>query len=316
MSQTAELVEKKSDKVPEMYIELTVKGESGYVMDGTKGTPHEQTINCAGLAFVPSVGKMAVEIVDENGKGTGRYRNEEIRYIKDCPYITVADQKKYGYEKNKIATNDAIPIKKGSAIIRREGDVALYDYLMNVFYNADAPNRPKTLPKNKAIYKVVEIEKNITKFNEDIFLQSEAIMYVKTLVLSSGKSFKYQENKIDNLITALNVFGGDNYSTKIRVLTDCAKKDPKGFLDLATKLESITITEITHALELDVIRFEGNTAEYVDGKKVLGTVPPEIKSQAKKIEALADILKTPEYAQAYTEFKAKLEIAQEKSLKA
>jgi hypothetical protein len=48
---------------------------------------------------------------------------------------------------------------------------------------------------------------------------------------------------------------------------------------------------------------------------VVATVPAENKSQEKKINALSDLLRTPEYAQVYQELIAKIEIAQDKKLK-
>lgn len=304
-----------TEQVPTMYIEVVTTGESGYVRDDTAGTAHEEVINCAEVTFLPNTGKMAKEILDTEGNGTGKFEagNVNIRYIKDCPTIILEEQKKLGWEKNPISTNDAIVIKKGKSFIKREGDVALFDYLQKVFYNLKAPNRPRSA---KALFTVVEIEKNISTINEGDFMQAEAVSFVRTLVLKTGNNYKYKENKIDNILTALSLFGGDSYSEKIRVLTDHAKKHPKEFLDITSKLENITATEISHALELNVIRFEGNTVEYVDGKKVLASIPLEAKSVSKKIEALTELLQTPEYAQAYTELKAKLEIAKENSLKA
>lgn len=315
MSQ-AELIEKKSkEDVPTMFIEVLATGDSGYVRDDTRGTPYQESINCAEVTFIPNRGKMAKPIsYNDKGEPTA-FRNVDIRYIKDCPYIEIEEQKKNNYEPSTIKNNDAIVIKKGKAMIKREGDIALFDYIQNVFYNQNAPNRPRSA---KALIKVVELEKKVSLVNENVFLQARAITAVEKLVLKQpGKtvSYKYQESKIDNLLTALNKFGGDNYSDKISVLTACAKADPQGFLDIAAKLDNITITEITHALELNVVAFEGSTLQYVDGKAVVCTIDNMIKAQASKIAAASDLLKTPEYAQAYTELKAKLEIAQEKQLK-
>jgi len=307
-------VTKPKGKVEEMYIETLTKGESGYVRDDTIGTAFEDKINCAGTEFIPSTGNMAEEILDTKGQPTGRFKNVAIRYIKNCPIIKVQDQIKEGYEKSRISTTDAISITKGKALIKREGDIALFDYLKNVYYNQKAPNRPKSA---KALYTVVEVEQKVNAVNEVKFIQAKAISYVEGLCLKGANgSYRYKENEIDNLLTALNVFGGDNYSEKINVLTREAEQKPENFLNVATALKSTVATEIAHALELNVIQFEGNTAQYVDGKQIVGTVPAEFKAQNKKIEALAEMLKTPEYAQAYQDLKAKLEIAEEKQLKA
>jgi hypothetical protein len=302
----------KVNEAPMMILEVLTTGESGYVRDDTRGTDFEETINCPGLLAIPNTGLMAEEIID-NGKPTGRYKNIKIRYIKDCPYIRVDEQEKYNIEKSNVVSNDSLSIKKGKAVLKREGDVAKFDYLKNVFWNLDAPNRSRTA---KALFKVVELEQKVKAMNEDKFLQAEALTTVSRLVIKTGGQYKFKEDKIDNLLTALNKHGGDNYSEKINVLTNHAEKFPKEFLDIANTLDNITVTLIAHAIELNVIRFEGFTAEYVDSKSILATVSNENKSSSKKMEALSDMLKTPELAQAYQELQAKVEIAKENELKA
>lgn len=305
MSSTKEL-----EKVPSLYIEIITKGESGYVRDDTKDSDFPEKINCPSLTFIPNTGFMSKEIFVE-GKATGRYKNVALRYIKNCPVIEIEEQEKLGWDKTRQPLTDTIQIEKGKALIEREHDIALYDYMSNVFWNIDAPNRPKTA---KGLFKVVQVEEKVKLGNENKFLQARALTQVEKLVIKTGNSYKYQETKIDNILTAINKHGGENYSEAINVLTNYAEKQPKEFLDVVSHLENITATLVAHALELDVIRFEGCTVEYVDGKSIVATVGSENKSNAKKIEALSDLLKTPEYAQAYQELQAKIEIAKEKAL--
>lgn len=302
------------EKVPSMYIEVLERGDSGYVRDDTVGTPHEERIDCPGVIFIPNTGNMSEEIIGAGGKGTGTFRNVRIRYIKNCPLIKVEEQKAAGWDKHPIPSNDVIQVSKGKTIVKREGDTALYDYLENVFYNESAPNRPRSA---KAIFKVIKLEEKTETLNEKDFVQADAVNFVQSLVNKVGnKSYKYNEAKIDNVLTALNLFGGETYPEKVNVLTHAAKQSPYEFLNIVTKLEQVTITEVTHAIELNVIRFEGSSVEYCDSKKVLATISSDFKSQDKKINAVADLLKTPEYAQAYQELKAAMEIAREKNLKA
>jgi hypothetical protein len=257
---------------------------------------------------------MSEEMLDANGKGTGTFRNVKIRYIKNCPLIKVEEQKAAGWDKHPIPSNDVIQVSKGKTIVKREGDTALYDYLEKVFYNESAPHRPRSA---KAIFKVVKLEEKTETLNEKDFIMADAINFVQGLVLKVGdKSYKYQESKIDNILTALSLFGGDTYPDKVNVLTYQAKQSPYEFLQIVKKLEQTVITEVTHAIELNVVRFEGTSLEYCDNKKVVLTIGAEYKAQDKKIIAAADMLKTPEYAQAYQELKAAMEIAKEKNLKA
>ena len=293
-------------QVPKMFIELVDIGNSGWVREDTLGTDTEEVLNCAGLVPIPPTGMMAEEILDEKGQPTGDFKNVEIRYIKNCKFIKVEDQKKYGYEPHRAGV-DIIHIKNGKELIERKGDVGKFDYLANVYYNASAPNRSNGA---KALFKVVDNVKVVDKVNEDKFLQAEAISYVKTLLIKNGKEYQYKESKIDSILNMLGKHGGENYSEKINTLTSEAEKQPAKFLEAVTQLEQVTITEVSHALELNVIMFEGSSVVYVADKKVLCLLDGNVKSQDKKINALADLLKTPEYAQAYQELKAKNEVAE------
>jgi len=301
------------EEVPVMYIELTDQQDSGYRRDDTVGTPYEEKITCPGVEFIPNVGKRAEPIRDKDGIETGRFSFVPIRYIKGCDIIDVPLQDKLGWKPNAIPQEDAIQILKGKTLVRREGDTALFDYLEKVFYNISAPNRS---PRAKGLYKVVEIEKQTEVLNEKDFMAADAVMYVRSLLLPTGKNtYKYREDKIDNILTILGLYGGDNYPDKIKVLTHAAKNSPENFLKLVVKADDVTVTEVTHALELDVIAINGTTIEYVDDKKVLANLSDVKGGKDKKIAAFAELLRTPEYAQAYQEMKVRVELAQENSLK-
>ena len=94
-----------------------------------------------------------------------------------------------------------------------------------------------------------------------------------------------------------------------------ARRDPKDFLDKALKFEQTIITEITFGLELNVIRFEGNTAIYCNKDSVIADLGRGNLKQETKINKLADLFGTPEYKAAYEEFKIELEVAMEKKNK-
>lgn len=302
-----------NQEVPTMFIELVKQQDSGFVRDDTKGTPYEETIKTAGVLFIPNRGKMAEEIIDKaTNKGTGRFNHVPIRYIKGCPYIKVEEQEKNNWLPSAISNEDQIAIKKGSSIVRKEDDM-LFDYLSNVFYNLNAPNRPV---KAKSLFKVVEIDRKNEQLNERVFIKADALNYIAKLVVKSGKnSYKYKESQIDNLLTAMSEYGGDSYPEKINTLTRIAEKNPKALLDLAVKMDNLVMTEILHGIEFDVIVIKGNSVEYVADNKVLANLGTEKMSKDKQMETLAELLRTPEYAQSYTELKAKIELAQEKQLK-
>lgn len=298
-------------QVPVMYLETLQRQDSGYVRDDTAGTAYEEKIDTAGITFIPNIGSMREQVLDVNEKPTGGWMDVPIRYIKNCPYIRVDEQKKYGFEPHKIPSYDAISLKKGKAIVENSGD-KLYEYLKNVNYNLSNPNRS---PKAKPLFKVVEIEKKVNDSNELDFVRARAVIYVESLVLKTGNSYKYKEDKIDSILTLIGVHGGDNYSEKINSLTHAAKNNPVVFLQMVTKADDILTVEVTHALEANVITFKGNTVEGVEDKKVYANLGTEKMSHDRKITVLAELLRTPEYASAYQDIKTKTELAQEKMLK-
>lgn len=303
---STETLIKKEEEPKVLILETLERRDSGYVNLDTKGTAHEERIDTASVRFVPNRGKMAKK--DTNG----RTIYVPIRYIKGSSEIEVSKQKELGITPN-LPEADTIQIDKGVKIVKEEGDLALYNYLSNVFYNVDAPHRSKNA---KAIFRVVQVDKKSESLNEKSFLRADAVNYVAGLVLRTGKdSFRYQEAKIDNILEVMNVLGGDSYSQKINALTRLAESDPAGFLQKVKTLENVVITEITHALELSVITFVGNNVEYVEDKKVVANLGDAKMKKDKQIEALSDLLRTPEYASAYQELKAKTEIAAEKNFK-
>lgn len=303
-----------TDAVEEMYIEIIDQAASGYIRDDTRGTPFQEEICAPGIVFVPNTGKMSEEIVDEKTKkGTGKYKNVEIRYIKDCPTIRVDEQEKAGYEKHKIPSVDTITIRKGKTLIKREGDVGLFDFLKMAFYNQQAPNRPKSA---KALFKVVEVDKTVSVINEKKFLRAQAVGKVEDLMIKQGKTYKFQEAKIDSLLTLLGKFGGESPAEKIAVLTQAAEENPELFIQLITKTDETLVTEINHAIQLNVIQFVGNSVQGVADNKIFATLPDDLKSMDKKIMAFSELLKTPEFASIYQELKIKIEIEEENSVKA
>lgn len=295
-----------------MVIESIEKRDSGYVRTDTKGTRHEEKIDCPSVIFIPNRGKIAKKTVI-NGKETIIY--VKARYIKGCSEIEEQKQKELGIDiKDLLPSDSVIQLDKGVRMIREEGDLALFAYLENVLYNENAPNRQGS--KAKAIFKVVEVDQKNESLNQRSFLTAEAVGYVASLVLKVGKdSFKYKESKIDNILQVLNEAGGEGYAEKVNTLTRLAELNPTKFLQTVKSLENTIVTEITEALELNVIQLTAKTAEFVEDKKMLANFGEVKLKKEKQIETLADLLRTPEYAAAYQELKAKIEIAQENQFK-
>lgn len=296
--------EVKDKKFPTIFIELTDRRGSGFILEGTRGTKHEYELDAPTARFIPNTGfRMSKD----------KSSFEEIRYIKNNPVISVQEQIAKGIKPNRAAIEDKIIIKGGKfSVTRDQKHAGLFDYLMDVFYNGSNPDRVDSADK---IFTVIDVNKMAEQINERAILEADAIQFIGTLYEKVGdKKYRYNEEKIDALCQFFIVFA-DDYPGRIQGLIAHAKSNPDAFLQKATKFEQKTITEVSHALELNVIKFDGNTAMYVAKDKVVASLGAGNFGQDKKIERLADILKNVENKSTYEEFQLELEIAQENALK-
>lgn len=303
-----------SEKPPMLFIELVDMGNSGFIQDDTANTPTPNQLRAPGVRFIPNEGMRKGKRTDiVNGRDKTVTFNERIRYIKGEHIISLAEQKRLGIEPSGLAREDKIPIERGYATIVREGStVGLYDYLLEAFYNDSNPDRSD---KATAIYRVMQIDKLAELRNEDELIAADAIKYVGSLYEKIGKNnYRYNEDKINAICEFLAVHA-ETPATRIQVLMSHAKQRPEWFLDKVTKLEQTTVMEVTHALELNVIRFTGNVGEYVAKEKILKSLGNGKYSQAQKISRLADWLRTAEAHEAYMELKAEIELAKTQSIK-
>lgn len=296
-------------KPPEIFIELFDKRNSGFILDGTENTIAMEELNCPTIRWIPNEGKKG--IMENNAR-----KDVPIRFIKGCDTIDIEEQVKRGFKPNHY--EDKIPIEKGYATIIREGNTAsLYDYLTSVYYNADAPHRSPTAAK---LFKIVQLDKEAEGYNEEDVVRAHAIMFVDGLRIKTGNDkegkalYKYNEDRISALCALLNVTG-ETPATQIFQIMSKAKSDSRYFMETVEKFEQTIITEVSHALELNVIKFDDNTAMYFNESKIIKNLGTQKLKKEEKIEQLADYLKTREGNPELTELRAKLDLAKEQALK-
>lgn len=302
-------VKEAREKAPIIFIELCDKRPSGFIMDGTHGTKHEVELDAPTALFIPNTGLRLAK--GKNDKGEEELFFEEIRFIKNQREISVPRQKQLGIEPRRSSLEDKIIMEKGGMSVSREGSyIGLYDYLIQAFYSEQAEGRPANL---QPIYRIVEIDEEADEINEYDILVADAIQFVRQFYQKVGKNeYKYNEDKINSLCQLFSVFAETN-SQKVVALNGLAKLNPKDFLERAVKFEQTTITEISHGLEMGVIQINKGVFEYVAKEKIIRVVGEKIKRE-KQIELLSDWFRTVEGNEAYTEFRAELEAAKEKSL--
>lgn len=300
------------EKPPILFIELVDQGNSGFIQDDTFNTPTPNQLRAPGVRFIPNEGfRRGVKTDMVNGKEREVFFNERIRYIKNEVIISLAEQKRLGIEPSPLAREDKIAIEKGYATIAREGaSIGLYDYIFEAYYNDSNPFRSE---KATPLYRVVKMDQKAEQFNEDVLIAADAVKYVGSLYNKTPKGYIYNENKIDAVCELLSIVA-HTYATRIQALMSLAKQNPEWFLNKVIKLEQTTVTEVAHALELNIIRFNNNTAEYTGKDKVLKNLGAGKLSHDQKISKLADFLRTAEGHEAYMELKAEIEAAINNSL--
>lgn len=297
-------------KPPVMFLEYCDKRNSGFVKKGTEGTPFHDELNCPSVAWIPSRGKTAViEII--NGVETNVYK--EIRWINGCNTIDVEEQDRKGIKPN--PKEDLIVFEKGFATIPKEGStLSLYDYLEKVFFNGNSAGRPDHI---EPLYKVMQLDKQAEEINESDVEMADAIQLVSSLRIKTGDKktpYKYNEERLSSICDICQVHA-DTAAQKLYALMSLAKAKPRWFLDLVVKFEQTILTEVAHALELKVVMFDGNAAVYSEDKKLVYNLGAGNFKHEKKIEMLADYLKSKDAAESLTELRAKVSVAKENSLK-
>lgn len=300
---------KTKEGIPIVFLELTDQGDSGFVMDGTERSGMPQVLRNPTVSWIPTEGTEVY--LDEKGIR----RNRKIRHIKDCETIYPQEQEKNGFTPNR--TTDKIPFDNGFASVEEQGStVATFKYLLASTYYLDNPLRPATATP---LYKEVKINEKAMEMLDEDEVQTAAKTKVYALRLNTGGGekgqYKFDEDKINTYCNLLNVFA-ETPQQQLALLLDVAIRTPKKFLDIIVTAENTVITEVTHALQLKVIMFEKNVAQYSEGDKIITSVGSGNMSQDRKIEALASWLQTPEGTPSLTELRSKTEIEKERQFKA
>ena len=291
------------DGVSTIFLELVNQGNSGWIQDETRGKPYEQSLHAPTIEWIPATGVIVYE-------KDGIKQHKRARHIKGCNLLDPVEQEKAGWKPNK--KNDKIPFAMAFATVRREGSTLItYDYLTSATYFEDNPLRPSTAT---ALYREIKIDERAVNLIDEDELLTVAKSKVFALRLNIGKGYKYDEDKINSYCKLLNIFA-ETPEQQLVVIMDKARSNPKSFLDIVVQAEQTVITEISHAMQLGVIMFDKNTAQYTKESKVITNVGNGNMSENKKIEALSNYLQTPEGNNALTELRTNLEIAKEAQFK-
>lgn len=300
--------------IPTALFTLLDQRESGFFKDDkTKGTPNETQLMTSQVSWIPNTGfkcELIKEVINDVERITPTYK--EIRFIKNVNFIDKEEQ-----EKKNIRTNpsvDTIEFVGGMKLVSRAGSsIAEFDYLWNAFYHKDAPNRPDSAT---AMYASVDLNKKAEELaddDEDGYRAMGIVLSLKTKTGLKDPKFQYNEERIDGICQMLGVVQ-DTYPMKWYALSLLAKGQPDVFLAKVENFEQQILTEVSHALTLNVIVFDKNTAFFREGSKAITELGKGNLSQDRKMGALADFLKTEEGNNALTEMRMLTAVAKNKSL--
>lgn len=248
----------------------------------------------------------------------GVFVNVPTRYIYGSPIILKEEQDQKGVKPNPMT--DKINFINGFITVPKNGAyVGLYNMLKSHAQNLSNPEAPKDLDGNfilTPIFREIKPAEDAENTSLSEFLKSESVMYIRQFVNEKGGHYTYNEERIEALAVLFGVYG-ETVQQKTEALVAFAKTDPQIFLTKAKANEQTVLIEISHAIRLKVISFEGSSAVYVPEP---GEQPTKIKTFTGRISEdnmpnkLADYFGTVDGKQAYDLFKAKLDAAKQKIL--
>lgn len=300
-------------KKPEILaLELCDRRDSGFIQDDTLDSPHKIRLNCSDISWIPN--ESYATFVEKNEDGSETLVQKFIRYVANDRSIDAEDQEKRKVPYNRKSDAHKIHFKKGLFTLTKTPSTrALWEYMTSTYLNEDAPHRPDTAD---ALFRVIKVDKKVEAINEDDAIRTEAKNLVYSLRKRDGKGgFIYEENKIDAYCNLIGSYGAESFPQKIAALAAWATARPLDFIKLISVFDNTITTEVAQALELRLISFEGGVASFSDGDKIIKPLGSEATTKDKKIEIVADFLKTPEGNEMLTELRARVEIAKQNKLK-
>lgn len=303
--------EKINKPAPVAFYELVDAGDSGFFLEGTEGTRDEIQIRYPEARTILNTGFRKKVITQADG--TEVEGLEEIRYIKNCPIISVEEQEKRNIKPHAHKNEDWILFKKGELCVSKEGSfIGLYDFMEAVSGNISNPDRIATADEIFRVMRAVEDAEDFLDLDE---LKEKAIAKVRSWKEKIGGQWAFKESTIDAACEAFGV-QGDTYPIKWRILFERADARPDEFLKKIEWTEQTSVAEINNAIQLKVIEFTGNMAMYVskEGDKMIYSVGTGNLKLETKVTKLSDWFRTKDGDPAYQIFKSELDKAKEEHL--
>jgi len=316
---------KTNTQYPTLKISIVDQKPSGYFREDTLSSPNPIQKMVADAYYIPNVGEGIKFVKQDKGEDVELSVNDygelvkagkahlaviepyPIRYIKGCPSIDMLWQQSHNWNPRPDPKADEICIENGYGEFEYSHDPAKYMYLKSLLWNKSLPHR---LEHKKALfYEVVEAKKATVNVMTELLVK-EATDEWSTLITKSDKGFTIDEAKVMGYAGLLNA-SGETPMDMVQSLLVIAKTDPVRFVEKVKLFKEETITDVSHALQLGLVRFEGKDAIFFNGKIIpLG----KVTAVSSKIEKTAEGLKMPENKEFLVQLKAQIELKKEEDL--
>lgn len=294
-----------------LLLELVDKRKSGWIREGTEGTPFQDEKNSPTTFWVANT---STKTIEEEVNGRKIRRNIKTRYIKGCDSIIAKEQDDAGFKPN--SAEDHFVINDGFATIVKEGEgIGLYNFMVENNQNEDYEFRPQNVP---ALWRAVKLDKTAELIHDADEVYHDAMEIIISLRQKKGDTTVYNEAKIEALSELFGVFGANTAATKLSALSQYAKAKPQDFIEKVTAFQNLIATEVAHAFQYNIIKLnnsgDGTIVEYSSDNKIVKTFGSEKLKKDEVSERLIEFLGSSEGNQALSELRIALEVAKQKAL--
>lgn len=277
---------------------------SGFVRTDTVNLPEDQQIR---IIHPKNRVIMNESIVRVKNEEDGTWDHVPTRYIYNQREIYKEKQ-----EAKKMVTSnrDKIVFINGFITMPKDGAyIGGYEFMMNHAQNESNPNRVESL---QPIFREIKPEKQAQDKNVYDFQLGQCLGIINKLVKEKSGVYDYNEEDIDALAFQFGV-AADSPAQKVASLIAFAKTKPDVFLETSKKSEQTVSIEIKHALQLNVIKIDGNAIVYTEGGSKIKSFSNAQNTNERKLSALGSYFQKEEGKEAYVLFKEKLLAAKEQT---
>ena len=324
----------KTEVYPDYVISLTDQRWGGYVREDTVNSTNPITKTCPDSFAIPTEGygirfvkvsrysngverrtvldsSVAIKAIKNKEKEYEDIIEEpyKIRYIFGCPNNDLEWQKKTGWEPSVDPHTDSLWIEDGVQTVSYSANPTKYRFLKELENNASLPFRRDHV---RALYYEIQPKKEAElDITAELAVIEATKEWEKLSMRGKNGTFTIDEQKTSGYAELLGIRAA-SLPEKLKSILVFAKTNPIAFIEKVRAYKEEVITEITHAMQLELLKFEGSQAVFIASKKNLEL--GKLTDGQSKIERLAVLLQTEEFKPTRVDLKNQIEVAKERNL--